>query len=169
MPWPTQTICAATARSRSSVTDVSFFDLSRMNIRNAASISPTLGTTSERRVVCAMTAVCAACHQSHRPCPRLSLTDLPVGQSAIVPTRDFRPKRHGTPCAQKRISPAISTRFGSSRLPAENNPLHLFSKAVSSFASSRLMKRGVRVVTIRGVRAAVDATALRAREIAGRQ
>jgi hypothetical protein len=33
MPWPTQTICAATARSRSSVTDVSFFDLSRMNIR----------------------------------------------------------------------------------------------------------------------------------------
>ena len=36
-------------------------------------------------------------------------------------------------------------------------------------ASSRLMKRGVRVVTIRGVRAAVDAMALRAREIAGRQ
>ena len=35
-------------------------------------------------------------------------------------------------------------------------------------ASSRLMKRGVRVVTIRGVRVAVDAMALRARGIAGR-
>ena len=34
--------------------------------------------------------------------------------------------------------------------------------------SSRLMKRGVRVVTIRGVRVAVDAMALRARGIAGR-
>jgi len=36
------------------------------------------------------------------------------------------------------------------------------------FAPSRRMQRGVRVVTIRGVREAVDATASRAREIAGR-
>ena len=36
------------------------------------------------------------------------------------------------------------------------------------FAPSRLMKRGVRVVTIRGVRVAVDAMALRARGVAGR-
>jgi hypothetical protein len=43
-----------------------------------------------------------------------------------------------------------------------------FPRTVSSFAPSRLMKRGVRVVTIRGVRDAVDAIALRARGIAGR-
>ena len=36
------------------------------------------------------------------------------------------------------------------------------------FAPSRLMKRGVRVVTIRGVRVAVDARRSRARGIAGR-
>ena len=36
-------------------------------------------------------------------------------------------------------------------------------------APSRLMKRGVRVVTIRGVRVAVDTMALRAREVAGRR
>jgi hypothetical protein len=43
-----------------------------------------------------------------------------------------------------------------------------FPRTVSSFPPSRLMKRGVRVVTIRGVRDAVDAIALRARGIAGR-
>jgi hypothetical protein len=37
------------------------------------------------------------------------------------------------------------------------------------FTPSRLMQRGVRVVTIRGVRVAVDAMALRARKIAGRR
>ena|ERR1700682_3527706 len=44
-----------------------------------------------------------------------------------------------------------------------------FSEIGVLFASSRLMKRGVRVVTIRGVRAAVDAMALRARGIVGQR
>jgi hypothetical protein len=42
-----------------------------------------------------------------------------------------------------------------------------FSENDVLFTPSRLMKRGVRVVTIRGVREAVDATASRARGIAG--
>jgi len=42
-----------------------------------------------------------------------------------------------------------------------------FLKIGVLFAPSRLMKRGVRVVTIRGVRDAVGATASRARAIAG--
>ena len=71
-------------------------------------------------------------------------------------------------CAQKRISPAISTRFGSSRLRGKNIALFIFSKSASFTRHPASSKRGVRVVTIRGVRVAVDAMALRARGIAGR-
>ena len=75
---------------------------------------------------------------------------------------------HEKRCAQTRISPAISKRFGSSRLRGKNNPLLILRKSASFTRHPASSKRGVRVVTIRGVRVAVDAMALRARGIAGR-
>src|SRR5258708_7345709 len=53
--------------------------------------------------------------------------------------------------------------------PVRTRKIIRFSSSANPvlFPSSRLMKRGVRVVTIRGVREAVDATASRAGEIAG--
>ena len=78
------------------------------------------------------------------------------------------PKHRQTRCAKARISPAISTRFGSSSLAGKNIPLLISPKSAPSSRHPASSKRGVRVVTIRGVRGAVDAMALRARGIAGR-
>jgi hypothetical protein len=72
------------------------------------------------------------------------------------------------PRAQNRISSADSTRFASSRLRIENIPLLISPKSAPSSRHPASSKRGVRVVTIRGVRVAVDARRPRARGIAGR-
>ena len=71
-------------------------------------------------------------------------------------------------CAQGLISSILSMRFGSSRLCSKNISLLVSPKSVPSSRHPASSKRGVRVVTIRGVRVAVDAMALRARGIAGR-
>ena len=78
------------------------------------------------------------------------------------------PKHRQTRCAKARISPAISTRFGSSSLAGKNIPLLISPKSAPSSRHPASSKRGVRVVTIRGVRGAVDARRPRARGIAGR-
>jgi hypothetical protein len=75
---------------------------------------------------------------------------------------------HEKRCAKERISQANSTRFGPSRLRIKNVSLLISPKSVPSSRHPASSKRGVRVVTIRGVRVAVDAMALRARGIAGR-
>ena len=95
-------------------------------------------------------------------------TDLLVGQISRCIGPTARPKHRKTRCAHKRISPAISTRFGSSRLRGKNKPLLISPKSTPCSRHPASSKRGVRVVTIRGVRVAVDAMALRARGIAGR-
>ena len=59
-------------------------------------------------------------------------------------------------------------RFGPSRSANRNLSLLIFPKSAPSSRHPASSKRGVRVVTIRGVRGAVDARRLRARGIAGR-
>ena len=83
--------------------------------------------------------------------------DCPSGKSASVWVRDpalGRPTRPEIPCALERISRANSTRFGSSRSNAENNPLFIPPRLLSSsrhpascrgaYASSRYVECGLR-------------------------
>ena len=95
-------------------------------------------------------------------------TELRVGQNQSARRSCGSSNHRKTGCAKKRISPANSKRFGSSRLRGENIPLLISPKSVPSSRHPASSKRGVRVVTIRGVRVAVDARRSRARGIAGR-
>ena len=74
----------------------------------------------------------------------------------------------GTAAHKNEFHPPFQRDLGRPDCAAKIYPLLISPKSASIFAPSRLMKRGVRVVTIRGVRVAVDAMALRARGIAGR-
>ena len=96
----------------------------------------------------------------HRP--------LRIGEDASLCPSYGASNRRKARCAKERISPAISRRFGSSRLHCKNIPLLILPKSAPCSRHPASSKRGVRVVTIRGVRVAVDARRPRARGIAGR-
>jgi len=100
-------------------------------------------------------------------------TDLPVGQNlfdfASVPSREPSKTREKS----LREKTNFSCRFNAILLvqifPKKYSAL-CFLLTVSSLESSRLMQRGVRVVTIRGVRAAMDAKAAQdERRLCGRR
>jgi hypothetical protein len=108
----------------------------------------------------------------HRRCLMVGTRSLSSGAHSrdpvALPTLQRSSKRRKNRCAKERISPAISTRFGSSRLRGKNISLLNSPKSAPCSRHPASSKRGVRVVTIRGVRVAVGAIALRARGIAGR-
>ena len=98
-------------------------------------------------------------------------TDLPVGQNQFDVAHVALPEASKQARKRLREKTNFSCRFNAIL------PVQIFRKkysalcfllTVSSLESSRLMQRGVRVVTIRGVRVAVDARRPRARGIAGR-
>jgi hypothetical protein len=94
---------------------------------------------------------------------------LPVAVSVSV--RDSPIPANPNPCKALRANTNFTRHFNVIwvvQIARRKYSASHFPQISSIFAPSRLIERGVRVVTIRGVRVAVDAMALRARGVAGR-
>jgi hypothetical protein len=97
----------------------------------------------------------------------------PVGQNlfGFVPVRSREPSKMREKSVREKSN--FSCRFNAILLVQifrKKYSAFRFIRTVSSLMSSRLMQRGVRVVTIRGVRAAMDAKAAQdERRLCGRR